>query len=129
MSESLDRLEALNLVSADDDEDGSLTRGSDVDNDEQSESMGGVEGHGDIIAKSGLLRQQPMQNRGMQYFEDMVENSRLGRIKREKGGHTSQDGKTTIQWEVLEIESDGSGPIDAVGDDGGSSNKRQKLNE
>jgi hypothetical protein len=44
-----------------------------------------------------------MQGRGMPYFEEMVENSRLGRIKRQKGGHTSADGRTKVQWEILEI--------------------------
>jgi len=44
-----------------------------------------------------------MQGRGLPYFEEMVENSRLGRIKRRKGGHTSADGMRRVEWEVLEI--------------------------
>ena len=35
----------------------------------------------------------------------MVEDSQLGRIKRQKGGHTSSDGKMTIEWEVVEVDS------------------------
>ena len=44
-----------------------------------------------------------MQGHGIPYFEEMIENSRLGRIKRQKGGHTSADGRATVHWEVIEI--------------------------
>lgn len=70
-----------------------------------------------------------MQNRGIPYFEEMVENSRLGRIKRQKGGHTSQDGRMTVQWEVVEIDNtEPSSPMDAEPDAGVETRaKRQKM--
>ncbi|KAI9703482.1 MAG: hypothetical protein M1820_005786 [Bogoriella megaspora] len=42
--------------------------------------------------------------RGFPWFESVVEDSRLGRIKRQKGGHTSRDGLSTVEWEVVEID-------------------------
>lgn len=39
----------------------------------------------------------------MPWFEEMVEGSELGRVKRRRGGETSSDGKTTVEWEVVEI--------------------------
>ena len=45
--------------------------------------------------------------RGAPWFEDLVENSRLGTLRRRKGGHTSKDGSVTIEWEVAEWESGG----------------------
>lgn len=41
--------------------------------------------------------------RGIPWFEEMVEGSELGRIKRRRGGETSVDGSTRIEWEVVEI--------------------------
>jgi len=44
--------------------------------------------------------------RGIPWFEEMVEGSELGRIKRRRGGETSVDGSTRIEWEVVEIDRD-----------------------
>lgn len=57
-----------------------------------------------LIPRRSSQAPHPMRNRGMPFFESMVENSRLGRIKRQKGGHTSRDGRTTVSWEVVEID-------------------------
>lgn len=70
-----------------------------------------------------------MRYAGMPYFEEMVENSELGQIKRRKGGHTSMDGKTTVEWEITEIDGDVPAPTSTTHEattDTGSS-KRQKL--
>ena len=42
--------------------------------------------------------------RGNPWFEEMLEGSQLGKIRRKKGGHISADGSTTYEWEVVEIE-------------------------
>ncbi len=70
-----------------------------------------------------------MRNVGMPYFEEMVENSPLGWIKRQKGGHTSRDGRTTVEWEVTEIGDDvPAGMITTQETDAETSgSKRQKL--
>ncbi|ORY12431.1 hypothetical protein BCR34DRAFT_651168 [Clohesyomyces aquaticus] len=40
--------------------------------------------------------------RGAPWFEEMVENSRLGRFKQQRGGHTYHDGSVKVEWEVVE---------------------------
>jgi len=49
---------------------------------------------------------QGVEHRGAQWFEKLVENSPLGRIKRQKGIHTSADGSTRVEWEVMEWSAD-----------------------
>lgn len=112
------------------DDDGGLVKGGWID-DEDHIPMGGVEGPGAVSkapAHSAAVRR--MRNRGIPYFEEMVENSRLGRIKRQKGGHTSQDGRTTVQWEVVEIDNSepSTGEETAVDNGGSARAKRQKTN-
>ena len=71
---------------------------------------------------------QLMRNRGMPFFESMVENSRLGRIKRQKGGHTSRDGRTTVKWEVVEIDGDGGQDVGGeTVEERGNVSKRPRL--
>jgi hypothetical protein len=49
---------------------------------------------------------QGVEHRGARWFEELVEDSLLGRIKRQKGMHTSTDGRTRVEWEVVEWTSD-----------------------
>ena len=49
---------------------------------------------------------QGREVRGVPWFEEMVEGSDLGRIKRRRGGKTSADGRVQYEWEVVEIEGD-----------------------
>lgn len=76
---------------------------------------------------ASLRASDAMRNRGMPFFEELVEDSRLGRIKRQRGGHTSADGRSRVEWEVTEIE--GGDGDDAVMQEveGGNANKRVKL--
>jgi hypothetical protein len=136
LNESIDQLEALKIIpDTTDDEDGLVTGGEINEEDHipsNEEEEGGVEGGPDSPERARQLSTQSshsMQGRGMPYFEEMVENSRLGRIKRQRGGQTSQDGRTVVQWEILEIGGeDEPTPMEtepAGGDE--TSNKRQKL--
>lgn len=43
---------------------------------------------------------------GRPWFEEMIEGSELGRLRKLRGGQTSADGRTKIEWEVVEFESD-----------------------
>lgn len=85
----------------------------------------------ETVVRRGSAQQRPqaMRNRGMPYFESMVENSRLGRIKRQKGGHTSRDGRTRVRWEVVELDEggngEGMGAVEETGEEG--ANKRPRL--
>ncbi|KAI6894241.1 hypothetical protein KC318_g10958 [Hortaea werneckii] len=106
LNESLDLLETLQLY-GDLEEDSAS--GLDQDEDENSsERIGG--GAMAPASASSMMPQQRgstmvhrMQNRGMPYFEEMVENSRLGRIKRQRGGQSSTDGTSRVEWEVIEM--------------------------
>lgn len=42
---------------------------------------------------------------GLPWFEEMIEGSELGRIKRRRGGGTISDGKTVVEYEITEFES------------------------
>ena len=42
--------------------------------------------------------------KGAPWFEDMIKGSPLGRIRRRAGGQSSADGKTRIEWEIVEVE-------------------------
>ena len=71
------------------------------------------DGDGDTVAKSAGERTlqpatqvSPSRNqlsfRGMPYFEELVDDSRLGRIKRQKGGGVTADGMAQVEWEIAE---------------------------
>ena len=46
------------------------------------------------------------ETRGVPWFEEMVQGSEMGRIKRRRGGETSADGRSRVEWEVVEIGGD-----------------------
>ena len=48
---------------------------------------------------------QGREVRGTPWFEEMIQGSELGRIKRRRGGETSSDGHTRVEWEITEFES------------------------
>lgn len=69
-----------------------------------------------------VVRTEP-QSRGAPWFEEIVENTRLGRIKQQRGGHSSRDGSVKVEWEVVEwTEAD-----DA--DDEGTTPGKRKIGE
>jgi hypothetical protein len=43
------------------------------------------------------------RHRGAPWYESLVEDTPLGRVKRLKGGHTSGDGTVEVEWEVFEL--------------------------
>lgn len=106
LNESLDLLETLQLY-GDLEEDSA----SGVDQDEDENSSERIAGGAMAPASASSMKPQQrgstmvhrMQNRGMPYFEEMVENSRLGRIKRQRGGQSSTDGTSRVEWEVIEM--------------------------
>lgn len=107
-------LEALKVIDAEADGEDEIGDGA------GDEGMGGSEVAAREVSGNGM---SAMQHAGMPYYEEMVENTRIGRIKRQKGGHTSRDGRTTVEWEVVEI--GGEAPTESAGNSGSS--KRQKL--
>lgn len=55
---------------------------------------------------SVLRHGEGREARGIPWFQELVEGSELGRIKRSRGGEMSADGSTRIEWEVAEIDRD-----------------------
>ncbi|KAL6713761.1 hypothetical protein ACLMJK_008253 [Lecanora helva] len=54
--------------------------------------------------------------RGNPWFEEMIEGSELGNIRKRRGGKTSSDGRTLVEYEVTEFESgDGDGVLTGTG--------------
>ncbi len=117
-------LEDLNIIRDDSSEESTPAEGSVVGDGQQDSAnetrMGGVEEEQAVASRNVMLG---MHNRGLPYFEELVEHSRLGRIKRRKGGHVSGDGRTTVEWEVIEI--GGDEPMETS--QAAASNKRQKT--
>ncbi|KAF2140003.1 uncharacterized protein K452DRAFT_231104 [Aplosporella prunicola CBS 121167] len=82
---------------------------------EDNEGEGGSESESAADERAALFA--PLQvtpTRGAPWFESLVEDSRLGRIKHSRGGYRSKDGSVREEWEVVEW---GAGE----GEDGGSS--------
>ena len=46
------------------------------------------------------------QIRGQPWFEEIIHGSDLGRLKRRRGGETSADGRTKVEWEAVEFNSE-----------------------
>lgn len=63
-------------------------------------------------------------SRGAPWFEEMVENSRLGRLKQQRGGHTSRDGNVKVEWEVMEWTE-----ADDADDEGGAPAGKRKIGD
>lgn len=55
---------------------------------------------------------------GTPWYEELIEGSELGRMKRKRGGNTSVDGRSKIEWEVVEFTTE-------PGDVGTSTGKRK----
>lgn len=53
-----------------------------------------------------MTRAEGREIRGVPWFEEMVQGSEMGRIKRRRGGETSADGRSRVEWEVVEIGGD-----------------------
>lgn len=102
--------------------------------DESSEEEDGQSSEQDTGLTRTATTPGSMRNRGMPYFEEMVEDSRLGKIKRRRGGHTSADGNT-VEWEVTEMEGDENDTImkevveGSASAETGNGNKRLKLGD
>jgi len=81
--------------------DGFIKQDAMINDEHHISAMPGLGGPGALAVSQSPLHQ--MQHRGIPYFETLVENSRLGQIKRRKGGHISRDGSVRVQWEVVEL--------------------------
>jgi hypothetical protein len=56
--------------------------------------------------KSSLFKPaEGVSHRGAPWFQSLVDDTQLGRIKRQRGGQTSVDGSMSVEWEVVEFTS------------------------
>ncbi|MCJ1248703.1 hypothetical protein MMC30_005922 [Trapelia coarctata] len=69
----------------------------------------GEEERGEQGALSTTQAETGIEIRGQPWFEELIEGSELGKIWRRRGGQTSADGKSMVEWEVVEFNSGGNG--------------------
>ncbi|UPX13128.1 uncharacterized protein EKO05_0003654 [Ascochyta rabiei] len=73
-----------------------------------------------------VVRSEP-QVRGAPWFEEIVRNTRLGRFRQQRGGHS--DNGVQVEWEVAEwTEGDDDGDGD-VGDSGSATPSKRKIGD
>lgn len=104
-SESLEKLE-----------EGGLLAGA-----EENEKAGSSDGND---GEKGTMKRK--LRIGTPWFEEMIQGSELGRMKRRRGGQSSSDGRSKVEWEIVEFTTDdeensiigtGKRKIDMTGDD------------
>lgn len=119
---SVERLQDLGLLGGEDEEE-------EEDEGVAKEGRPRERGSKEVTHKRGV---EGREVRGNPWFEEMIEGSELGRIKRRRGGKTSRDGRSRYEWEIVEVggeygeesgKSDvgntGKRKLDEVGDGGG----------
>ena len=118
VDEDVRRLRTWDLLRTQDEEETYDEYGEEQDTEEQ-------------IAQTTLALERPsvrgMINRGTPWFEDMIENSALGRVRRQKGGYEAPDGSESLYWEVVELAPDGSElPVEQAATPGSGKRKREE---
>ncbi|KAF2858114.1 hypothetical protein K470DRAFT_252060 [Piedraia hortae CBS 480.64] len=98
-SQSLDQLRKLHLYPdwEDDSDASSAEEGGQADRNTEMEV--------DVAESKQPRARHLLQGDGMPYFENLVQDSRLGRIKRQTGSQSLPDGRV-VQWSFVEIGSD-----------------------
>lgn len=132
LQESLNKLQSLRVYGDwDEESDSGLVKSPDAQIDDDSHiptnetAVGGVDGPPEPQRK--VVMSHRMHGRGLPYFEEMVENSRLGRIKRQRGGHMSADGTTSVQWEIMELGGEDEPMADAGNMSSTNSNENKRM--
>lgn len=107
-SDSLERLQEAGLLAG-------------AEENEMAETSDGNEGN-----KGMMKRKHNRELIGTPWFEEMIQGSELGKMKRRRGGQSSSDGKNKVEWEIVEFTADdeetsivgaGRRKIDISGDD------------
>lgn len=74
----------------------------------QDEELNG----GNTYGRTEMPRQSGEgESRGQPWFEEMIEGSELGRLRKRRGGETSADGKSIVEWEIMEFSTDEGGAV------------------
>lgn len=79
--------------------------------------QGALEGEeGDSISQDLTKSEEGSESIGLPWFHDMVEGSQLGRIGRSRrGGGVSADGRTKVEWEIVEFGNEDNGKSGGIG--------------
>lgn len=74
-------------------------------------------GGGQGAASSNVVKsEEGSESVGLPWFQEMVEGSQLGRIgKSRRGGGDSADGRTRVEWEIVEFGDEGHGSNGGIG--------------
>ncbi|KAL8680514.1 MAG: hypothetical protein Q9186_003313 [Xanthomendoza sp. 1 TL-2023] len=59
---------------------------------------------GKVLDRTSISDGREIQ--GPPWFQEMIEGSELGRIKHQRGGQISADGRNRVEWEVVEFSSE-----------------------
>lgn len=87
-SESLEKLEDAGLLAG-------------AEENEKVETSDGNDGE-----KGTMKRKLNRESTGTPWFEEMIQGSELGKIKRRRGGQSSSDGRSKVEWEIVEFTAD-----------------------
>lgn len=118
LQEDLHDLEELGLIPDDADSDEQSTQDVDAGH--------AVDDEHEEPAESTIKRLRP--SFGVPWFEDLVQDTRLGRLRRKHGGGRSQDGRVQVEWEIIEYTDHGNDGVEDVDMPTASAGKR-KLDE
>jgi hypothetical protein len=101
LDEDLGRLDELGLLG---DSDTDVDADADADTDAQPPSSVGAEKEQQLRLREEGLRvgSSWVRQRGAPWFEGLVHDSPLGRLRRRKGGLESDDGMVSVEWDVVE---------------------------
>ena len=90
-------------------EDAGLLLGQESENNKSPQPFADAAGQVANLGQGRVLQGTP-------WFDEMIQGSELGRIKRRRGGGTSSDGKTKVEWEITEFDSgEGDAPVASTG--------------
>lgn len=56
--------------------------------------------------KETMKRKHNRELIGTPWFEEMIQGSELGKMKRRRGGQSSSDGRSKVEWEIVEFTAD-----------------------
>jgi len=68
------------------------------------------------ISRELTRNEEGTETLGLPWFQDMIEGSQLGRIGRtRRGGGVSADGRTKVEWEIVEFGNEENGSSGGIG--------------
>ena len=108
LDEDLGLLHDLGLVPRESDDDDDDDENEKNEKNENGVVRDGTSRSGGRVGVPRTARTEVVR-RGAPWFEELVEDSRLGRLRRRRGGHSIGDGLATVEWEVTEWSGGGEG--------------------